>query len=179
MSTGEGISSLWKKEDWWAVWVGFAILIFAVAMAALEYGIKAPKIQRWATSPLDAFYSDVTVKVEDWPKDPESGEAFRPALPGRRVERFHYTRKVGYQQGKQKASRSAADDGYPKKQEDAYGKSRFGSQRGGLSFLHSRTLEVISKPLSSQIFGLCEALSLILLKSQECFNSSFRRKPGT
>ncbi|MHC4419754.1 MAG: hypothetical protein ACYS1E_04085, partial [Planctomycetota bacterium] len=67
MSSGEGISSLWKKEDWWAVWIGFGILIFAVAMAGLGEGIKAPKIQRWAASPMDAFYSDVTVKVTDWP----------------------------------------------------------------------------------------------------------------
>ena len=49
-TTEEGISSLWKNEDWWAVWIGFGILIFAVAMADLEYGVKAPKIQRWATS---------------------------------------------------------------------------------------------------------------------------------
>jgi len=45
MSSGEGISSLWKKEDWWAVWIGFGILIFAVAMAGLGEGTKVPKIQ--------------------------------------------------------------------------------------------------------------------------------------
>ena len=40
MSAGEGLSSLWKKEDWWAVWVGFGILTFAVVAAALDLGIN-------------------------------------------------------------------------------------------------------------------------------------------
>ena len=104
MSAGERIASLWKKEDWWAVWVGFGILIFGVAMAGLGYGIKAPSIQRWATSPLDAFYSDVTLKVQDWPESLRSVSALRAELPDQTAERFHYTRKVKYEGGKRKVS---------------------------------------------------------------------------
>ena len=104
MRSDEGISSLWKKEDWWAVWIGFAILTFAVVVAGLEYGIKAPKIQRWVTSPLDAFYSDASVKVKDWPEAFQSRDALKSALPADTAERLRYTRKVKYQEGKRKVS---------------------------------------------------------------------------
>ncbi len=104
MSADEGISSLWKKEDWWAVWIGFAILTSAVVLAGLEYGVKAPKIQRWVTSPLDAFYIDTAVKVKDWPEAFQSREALKAALPADTAERLRYTRKVGYQAGKRKVS---------------------------------------------------------------------------
>lgn len=30
MTTGNGISSLWKKEDWWAVWLGLGIVLVAI-----------------------------------------------------------------------------------------------------------------------------------------------------
>jgi uncharacterized integral membrane protein (TIGR00698 family) len=99
MSTGEGISSLWKKEDWWAVWIGFGILVFAVAATGLGYGITAPKIQRWGSRPLDAFFNDVTVKVKDWPENLKSDAALQAVLPGRTADRFLYTRKVRYQEG--------------------------------------------------------------------------------
>jgi len=119
MNTGEGISSLWKKEDWWAVWVGFGILIFAVAMTGLNYGIKAPTIQRWASSPLDAFYNDVTVKVKEWPEALQSGSALRAKLPEKTAERFSYTRKVRYQEGKRKASEKIGwKSRYPMSQTD-------------------------------------------------------------
>ncbi len=104
MSAGEKLASLWKTEDWWAVWVGFGILMFAVAIAGLEAGLKAPKIQRWTTSPLDAFYGDVTVKVTDWPKNVRSTDALAAALPAQTAERFQYTRKVDYDQGKRKVA---------------------------------------------------------------------------
>jgi len=104
MSDREGIAALWKKEDWWAVWVGFGILVFAVAAGGLGYGIKAPKIQRWLSTPLDAFYSDVTVKVQDWPESLRSPSALRAELPSRTAERFQYTRKVKYEGGKRKVS---------------------------------------------------------------------------
>jgi uncharacterized membrane protein YadS len=108
MSNGEGISSLWKKEDWWAVWIGFGILIFAVAMAGLGQGIKAPKIQRWAASPMDAFYGDVTVKVTDWPEAWQARPELRSALPEQTAERFHYSRKVRYEAGGRKVSETLA-----------------------------------------------------------------------
>jgi len=98
MSTAERWSSLWKKEDWWAVWLGFGILAFAVAAAALGYSIKAPKIERWADNPLDAFFSDVTVRVSDWPA------ALVSELPPETANRFKYSRKVGYQQGRRTVS---------------------------------------------------------------------------
>jgi len=104
MNTDGSMSSLWKSEDWWAVWIGFGILIFAVTMAGLDYGIKAPKIQRWAGSPLDAFYSDVTVKVKGWPEALQSASALRAGLPAHTSEQFRYTRKVRYQEGERKVS---------------------------------------------------------------------------
>ncbi|MEZ5358067.1 MAG: putative sulfate exporter family transporter [Candidatus Zixiibacteriota bacterium] len=47
----KGIRDLWQNEDWWAVWIGFAINFAALA------GIipKIPKIKKWTDSPLDAF----------------------------------------------------------------------------------------------------------------------------
>ncbi len=104
MSTAERWSSLWKKEDWWAVWLGFGILAFAVAAAAFGWGTKAPKIERWAGSPLDAFYGSVTVRVADWPATLQSGTALAAELPARTAGRFKYTRKVGYQEGSRTVS---------------------------------------------------------------------------
>lgn len=46
-----GISSLWKKEDWWAVWFGFAIM--AAALTGLV--AKVPKVGKWTSDPLTAF----------------------------------------------------------------------------------------------------------------------------
>jgi len=46
-----GISSLWKNEDWWAVWIGFIIIIGTII------GVipKIPKIGKWTGNPFDAF----------------------------------------------------------------------------------------------------------------------------
>ncbi len=96
MSNGEGVSSLWKNEDWWAVWVGFAIVIVAVASALMNLGIKAPKLHRWVLHPLDAFYPDAQAEVEDWPADAN----IPPALKGK----FGYTRKAKYHDGQRKTS---------------------------------------------------------------------------
>jgi len=38
-------SSLWKKEDWWAVWIGLLILLLGVA----KWLPSLPKITKWAT----------------------------------------------------------------------------------------------------------------------------------
>jgi len=99
MSAGGSFSSLWKHEDWWAVWLGFGILAFAVAAAGFGYGIKTPKIERWVSSPLEAFYGDVTARVSDWPVTLQSGTALATELPAQTAKRFKYTRKVGYQEG--------------------------------------------------------------------------------
>ncbi|MBN2226186.1 MAG: putative sulfate exporter family transporter [candidate division Zixibacteria bacterium] len=45
------ISSLWKNEDWWAVWFGFAIFIAAL----LGWVPKIPKVGKWSANPVDAF----------------------------------------------------------------------------------------------------------------------------
>jgi len=47
MSNSNGIdwSSLWKKEDWWACWIGWFILLMAVA----GWMPHAPKIAGWTT----------------------------------------------------------------------------------------------------------------------------------
>ncbi len=37
-------SSLWKKEDWWAVWIGFVILLFGV----VKWLPSLPKISTWS-----------------------------------------------------------------------------------------------------------------------------------
>lgn len=50
-------SSLWKKEDWWAVWLGFIVL----ALASIRVVTWLPKIDGWASIPLTA------VKVNDVP----------------------------------------------------------------------------------------------------------------
>jgi len=44
-------SSLWKKEDWWAVWLGFFIL----ALASTRIVTSLPKISKWTTNPSIAF----------------------------------------------------------------------------------------------------------------------------
>jgi len=44
-------SSLWKKEDWWAVWLGFSIL----ALASARTITWLPKISEWTIDPTIAF----------------------------------------------------------------------------------------------------------------------------
>jgi hypothetical protein len=47
-----GISSLWKSEDWWAVWIGFIIFIGSITKLIPEI----PKIGKWTGNPLKAFF---------------------------------------------------------------------------------------------------------------------------
>jgi len=44
-------SSLWKKEDWWAVWLGF----FLLALASTRIITSLPKISKWSLNPDAAF----------------------------------------------------------------------------------------------------------------------------
>jgi uncharacterized integral membrane protein (TIGR00698 family) len=47
----DGIKALWKEEDWWAVWIGFTILIGALVRIVPS----VPKIAKWTNDPLSAF----------------------------------------------------------------------------------------------------------------------------
>ena len=47
----QGLSTLWKDEDYWAIWIGF-ILIFG---ALLHWIPTIPKIGKWTDDPLRAF----------------------------------------------------------------------------------------------------------------------------
>jgi len=47
----KGVQALWKDEDWWAVWLGFILLGFAL----LEVVPKIPKIGKWSGDPFAAF----------------------------------------------------------------------------------------------------------------------------
>jgi len=44
-------SSLYKEEDWWAVWVGFILLLGAL----LKWIPAIPKVGSWTNNPLKAF----------------------------------------------------------------------------------------------------------------------------
>jgi len=47
----ESWNSLWKNEDYWAIWFGFAIMIGAL----LHWIPKIPKVGKWSDNPLNAF----------------------------------------------------------------------------------------------------------------------------
>jgi len=59
-----GLSALWKEEDWWAVWIGFVIIIAAL----LQSVPKVPKIANWSGDPMAAFQviKDGAVVSEIW-----------------------------------------------------------------------------------------------------------------
>ena len=52
-SSENKFSGLWQKEDWWAVWLGFIIFIFAPFIS------KVPKCRKWTTNPLNALPPDM------------------------------------------------------------------------------------------------------------------------
>ena len=45
------VSSLWKNEDWWAVWIGFALI--AASLTGLV--TQVPKVGKWTDDPLAAL----------------------------------------------------------------------------------------------------------------------------
>jgi len=50
-------SSLWKKEDWWACWIGWFILALSIpGIIGIVY--KLPKVHKWVANPLDALPGD-------------------------------------------------------------------------------------------------------------------------
>jgi uncharacterized integral membrane protein (TIGR00698 family) len=46
-----GVSSLWKNEDWWAVWFGFFLILTSLTGLVT----KVPKIGKWTDDPLGAL----------------------------------------------------------------------------------------------------------------------------
>ena len=51
-------SSLYKKEDWWACWIGFAILALCVS-GVIGSVYKLPKISTWTANPLEAISGQI------------------------------------------------------------------------------------------------------------------------
>lgn len=51
------LSSLWKKDGWWAVWIGLSILV----LAAFEFIPFAPKIGSWQ------FIGDIPISLSQMP----------------------------------------------------------------------------------------------------------------
>jgi len=50
-------SSLYRKEDWWACWIGFFILALCIpGIIGIVY--KLPKVHTWVANPLDALPGD-------------------------------------------------------------------------------------------------------------------------
>jgi uncharacterized integral membrane protein (TIGR00698 family) len=104
MKASSRIASLWENEDWWAVWVGFAILIFGVAAAGFGWGIKVPKVQQWTARPLDAFYGEVSVRVTDWPEEYQQSSAIGASVSRPTADRFRYRRSVTFKEGQRQVS---------------------------------------------------------------------------
>jgi uncharacterized integral membrane protein (TIGR00698 family) len=52
------MSSLWKKEDWWACWVGFFLLLLAVMGVVKGLG-SFPGIKSWTNAPFGAFTGEI------------------------------------------------------------------------------------------------------------------------
>jgi uncharacterized integral membrane protein (TIGR00698 family) len=77
LSGNQGISSLWKTEDWWAVWFGFIMIAFAIWGGAG----KAPKLGVWVTDPADGFFSVKKSEVlEQWPEEVELTQTLKKNL---------------------------------------------------------------------------------------------------
>ncbi|MFC2000741.1 hypothetical protein ACFLXE_08345, partial [Chloroflexota bacterium] len=53
-------SSLYKKEDWWACWVGLFILALCIPETIGTF-YKPPKVSTWSANPLDALTGDALV----------------------------------------------------------------------------------------------------------------------
>jgi len=53
MSNDSKRSALWKEEDWWAVWFGFIVILFAV----FNLVHKVPKLGKWTSNPIDIFFA--------------------------------------------------------------------------------------------------------------------------
>ena len=65
--TPSGLSSLWKTEDWWAVWIGFAVILLSILLvwpylpdeASAKVSVPASnwitRPKTWSASPLHAF----------------------------------------------------------------------------------------------------------------------------
>ena len=172
MISREGLSALWKKEDWWAVWIGFAILAFAAGAAMFESGVKVARIQRWTSNPWDAFYGDVKVKVSGWPQKARSATALRTILPGAQgrqfAERFHYRRKVSYSGGERKVSETIAwKSRYPMSPAERDALLRLADSEDHRSAVNALYQKAQSPkpsflPLAALLFAFCAAFAVAI-----------------
>jgi uncharacterized integral membrane protein (TIGR00698 family) len=53
----EGLSSLYKKEDWWSCWVGFLIMALCI-IGVIGKVYKVPKLSVWKGNPLSSITGD-------------------------------------------------------------------------------------------------------------------------
>ena len=51
MNEDDGISQIWKKEDWWAIWIALG----AILLACFGWVSSVPKLGSWESNPLDSF----------------------------------------------------------------------------------------------------------------------------
>lgn len=71
------LSSLWKTEDWWAVWFGFVIIL----VAFLGFLGSAPKLGEWIEQPMAEFYSyERSVPLEQSVKGLEIPDGFKKRI---------------------------------------------------------------------------------------------------
>lgn len=54
-------SALYRKEDWWACWVGFLILILCIS-GVIGKLYQLPKIGKWIDNPLEALSSEIIIR---------------------------------------------------------------------------------------------------------------------
>jgi len=58
--SNEGLSSLYKKEDWWSCWVGFLILALCI-VGVIGPVYKVPKLSKWVANPLSSISGEALI----------------------------------------------------------------------------------------------------------------------
>ncbi|MEN2986230.1 MAG: putative sulfate exporter family transporter [Thermodesulfovibrionaceae bacterium] len=110
-------SSLWKKEDWWGVWIGFFII--ALILAGLQ--VKSPKL-RWTTDAEFKSYAAMAApQIEKLATEAEQKEeaAVKDAALALKASIGAADRKAISDAAKklQDAAKAAKDEGIKKKAE--------------------------------------------------------------
>jgi uncharacterized integral membrane protein (TIGR00698 family) len=134
MADKQGIdwSSLWKKDDWMSVWIGFIILIIFMAGVTIKLpgwrwmvdGTFAERIPGWTTK-VEALGTDAGAKGEGALK--ESAVALKAAFDAKD------RKAIGEAAGKVEAAAKAAKDGDLKKRAEKLGKEIKGAAGQTLS----------------------------------------------